>query len=275
MNFMPRSSNTSRPSTVSTTSPSLRPALSAGPPLNTSAISTPRGRSRPSALAFALSIVSPLAPIHGRTSVPPWTAASTTRRTISAGIAKPMPLEPPPLREDHRVHADQPALHVDERAARVAGVDRGVGLDEGAEVGRANIGARQRGNDAAGDRLADAERVADGEHQIADLQIARIGEVQRRQRLAARRRCGARRDRCARPSSPARPGNSRRSFSTTRNSCAALRRTWLLVTMTPSAPTITPEPSELSTFSLRVCVLRRCSRPAPRTDRWRRGSWSA
>jgi hypothetical protein len=41
-----------------------------------------------------------------------------------------------------------------------------------------------RRDDAAGDRLADAERVADSEHQIAHLQPARVGELQRRQALA-------------------------------------------------------------------------------------------
>ena len=36
-------------------------------------------------------------------------------------------------REDQRVDADQVAAGVDQRAARVAGIDRGVGLDEVAE----------------------------------------------------------------------------------------------------------------------------------------------
>ena len=38
------------------------------------------------------------------------------------------------------------------------------------------MGARQRRNDAAGRRLADAERIADGKHQIADFERIRIAD---------------------------------------------------------------------------------------------------
>ena len=36
------------------------------------------------------------------------------------GMAKPMPTEPPESREDRGVDADQPAVQVDQRAARIA-----------------------------------------------------------------------------------------------------------------------------------------------------------
>ena len=74
--------------------------------------------------------------------------------------------------------------HVDQRAAGIARIDRGVGLDEGRESACADVGAGERGDDAAGHGLADAERIADGEHEIADLRVARVGEGERRQRLA-------------------------------------------------------------------------------------------
>ena len=41
--------------------------------------------------------------------------------------------------ENRRVDADQLTGHVDQRAAGIAGIDRGVGLDEEAEVGNADM----------------------------------------------------------------------------------------------------------------------------------------
>ena len=46
--------------------------------------------------------------------------------------------------------------------------------------------ARERRDDAAGHRLADAERIADGEHEIADLETVRIAELDRGELHAAR-----------------------------------------------------------------------------------------
>ena len=46
--------------------------------------------------------------------------------------------------------------------------------------------ARERRDDAAGHRLADAERIADGEHEIADLETVRIAELDRGEFDAAR-----------------------------------------------------------------------------------------
>ena len=57
-------------------------------------------------------------------------AASMTCFAMFDGIAKPMPMLPSMLRQDLRVDADQLALRVHERAARVAVVDRRVGLQE-------------------------------------------------------------------------------------------------------------------------------------------------
>ena len=46
--------------------------------------------------------------------------------------------------------------------------------------------ARERRDDAARHRLADAERIADGEHEIADLETVRIAELDRGELHAAR-----------------------------------------------------------------------------------------
>jgi hypothetical protein len=65
------------------------------------------------------------------------------------------------------------------------GIDRRVGLHEELVVGDPDLGARQRRDDAAGHRLADAEGVAHRQHEIADLERVGIAEWQSRQRLAA------------------------------------------------------------------------------------------
>jgi len=67
------------------------------------------------------------------------------------------------------------AARVDQRAARIALVDRGVGLDEILEGVDPQPGAPQRGDDAVGHRLPDPEGIADGEHHVADMQ--RVGDV--------------------------------------------------------------------------------------------------
>ena len=46
------------------------------------------------------------------------------------GTAKPMPMLPLRRGHDGAIDADQPAFRIDQRAAGVAHVDRGVGLDE-------------------------------------------------------------------------------------------------------------------------------------------------
>ena len=81
--------------------------------------------------------------------------------------------------EDGGVDADEPAAGVDERAAGVARVDGGVGLDEilvaGDLVEDADAPAGG-GDDAHGDGLADAERVADGEDHVAHAELVAVGQ---------------------------------------------------------------------------------------------------
>ena len=76
-------------------------------------------------------------------------------------------------REDRGIDADEAARHVDERAAGIAEVDRGVGLDEERIVGNADLRARERRDDSLRHRLPDAERIADREHEVADLNLRR------------------------------------------------------------------------------------------------------
>jgi len=92
---------------------------------------------------------------------------------------------PPGTRNDRRIDADQPPVQVDQRAARIARIDRGVGLDEEAVVADADLRARQRRNDALGDGLADAERIADRDDEIADLDRIGVAKLEHRERLVA------------------------------------------------------------------------------------------
>ena len=81
--------------------------------------------------------------------------------------------------ENRGVDANELAVDVDERAAGVAGIDRGVGLDEvfiALDVGEDSDAAALGADDAARDSFADAERIADREHAVTDLYLGRVGE---------------------------------------------------------------------------------------------------
>jgi len=84
---------------------------------------------------------------------------------------------------EHRgVDADQVAVGVDQGTAGVAAVDRRVGLQEvfkGVQAQAAAGGA----DDALGHRLTETERIADGQHHIADAGLRRAADGHRRQIL--------------------------------------------------------------------------------------------
>ena len=106
------------------------------------------------------------------------------RLAVSIGTAKPMPTLPVAAAAglDLRVDADHAAGGVDQRPAGVARVDRRVGLDD--VLDREAVGRRdlplQRGDDAGRQRAVQAERVADRDRRVADLDV--LGRAQR-QRL--------------------------------------------------------------------------------------------
>ena len=70
-------------------------------------------------------------------------------------------------REDRGVDADDLALRVEGRAARIAAVDRRVDLQEVVIGTGADVAAARR-DDAGGHRAAEAEGIADRDHPIAD-----------------------------------------------------------------------------------------------------------
>ena len=92
-----------------------------------------------------------------------------------------MPRDPARLREDRAVDPDQVAGGVDQRAAGIPGVDRGVGLDEVLEAADAEVVAAKRAHDARRDRVAETEGIADREHAVADLHAVDRAEGDRRQ----------------------------------------------------------------------------------------------
>ena len=80
------------------------------------------------------------------------------------------------------------AVHRHQGAARVAGIDRGVGLDEEVEVADADRRPRQCRNDAAGHRLPDTEGIADRQHKVAHFKVVAVVERQERQLFSPWRR---------------------------------------------------------------------------------------
>ena len=123
------------PSNSTITSLRCRPALAAGEPSITLWITTPcvlEARPKPSAISGVRS--ARFTPSMARLTLPCATSCSATWLARLIGIAKPMPW---PLGVDRGVDADGLAADVAQRAARVAEVDRRVGLDEVLEVRRA------------------------------------------------------------------------------------------------------------------------------------------
>ena len=86
---------------------------------------------------------------------------------------------------DRRVDADDAARAVDERAARVAGIQRCIGLDHALdESPRARAqAAAERADDAGGHGRLVAERIADRDDELSDAQ--RGGAAESRVREAA------------------------------------------------------------------------------------------
>ncbi len=159
----------------------MSPARAAGLLATTLATNAPVGALRPSFSAISrrhrLQVwrqATAAAPRRRRS----WRDATTTR-TMFAGTAKPMPCEPPEREKIAVLMPTSRPVKIDQRTARIAGIDRGVGLDEELIVGDADLRARHRRDDAMRHGLADAERIADRKHDVADLERVGIAELER------------------------------------------------------------------------------------------------
>ena len=127
-----------------------------------------------------------------------WSAMDLASLT---GIAKPMPMLPlwlpwpPPSEAIELLMPISSPFGVDERAAGVAGVDRGRGLDGVGDdrvarclaVGASGLaslvltGRLSARHDAGGHGARQAERVADGHDRVADLEDVAVAEADRRE----------------------------------------------------------------------------------------------
>ena len=114
-------------------------------------------------------------PIQPRVTWPCSLSWATTDFAVSAGISNPMPTEPPDGEIDRGVDADHIAVDVERRAAGIAFVDRRVDLDVVVIGAGADVAAARR-DDAGRHRAAEAERIADRDHPVADPRLV-IGEL--------------------------------------------------------------------------------------------------
>ena len=107
----------------------------------------------------------------------------TTRLISSTGMAKPMPAEVPDgLKMAVFMPISRPALS-SSGPPELPGLIGGVGLDHVVDrpLRRRLDLAAQGADDAGGQRLVQAERVADGEGLLADLQVVRRADGDRHQ----------------------------------------------------------------------------------------------
>ena len=226
----------SRSPTLVITSPSAIPAAAAGPPSCTFCTCAPSVT--PSVADRALT------PIVECCTVPVRMICSATSLAMVIGIAKPRPIDPldsPPEGADRGVDPDHRAGGVDQRAAGVARVDRGVGLHgvdhrvgvrpAALQPHRAVLGR----HDAGGHRAGQAERRADRDHRVADGERRRNRRAGRPSRrltstlTTARSVSGSRPDDDARH--PALLPSLKITVSSADGSVAAVETTWLLVRM--------------------------------------------
>src|SRR5204863_6372488 len=101
---------------------------------------------------------------------------------------------------DRRVHPDHAAAAVRERAAGVAWVEGGVGLDDvvddppGAARARWQRAA-ERGHHPGRDRALEAVRIADRHHELADAQLRGVAQLRGLETFLARSQDGQIRER--------------------------------------------------------------------------------
>ena len=110
---------------------------------------------------------------------------------------------------NHRdVDADDRARRIDQRPARVAGIDRGVGLDDILDhlAAVARQGAVKRADDASGDGALQAHRAANGDDELPHLELIGVAQPRRAQMCYhSALRCARRRHRYRDPARRPRP----------------------------------------------------------------------
>ncbi len=99
-----------------------------------------------------------------------------TWRAMLMGTAKPKTLAAAGFGGDPGVDADEPAFGIHERAAGIALVDRGVGLDEILIAAHFLVVTAQAADNAHRHRLSDAEGISDGENNVAHFQLVAVAK---------------------------------------------------------------------------------------------------
>ena len=116
---------------------------------------------------------------------PRWTSPLATSCFITLamliGTAKPTPTLPPPGVKMAVLMPMSSPLQVDERAAGIARIDRGVRLNEVLVASRPRPVRPRALTIPEVTALAESEGIADGEHVVADFETIGIAERQRRQ----------------------------------------------------------------------------------------------
>ena len=174
---------TGLPSSAMTKSPVNSPACAAGPAWSTERSRAPVACWRASLSAMRRGIAmrrradpdigAPHAPVPGDL------AGDETRGVRSHGEADALRAH-----DDRGVDADHFARRGHQRAAGIARIERGVGLHHvldhpaGARLQRSS----ERRDDACGDRRVEAERIADGDRDLAALELGAVAEFGRGQR---------------------------------------------------------------------------------------------
>src|SRR5271155_2600360 len=89
-------------------------------------------------------------------------------------------------RDDSAVDPDYSAAGIEQRTARIAGIDRGIGLNDVGYLA-AGIGRQvtlEHAYHAGGQRLIQTERIANCIGELADLEIRRAADSDRRRKRA-------------------------------------------------------------------------------------------
>ena len=158
------------------------PAGLAGPLSSTPATSAPRGGSM---FRLSASVVGHLLDAHAEPAAPGFAVFlqliddrhRAVRRNRKADADRAAG-----RRNDRGIDADDFAVEVEQRAAGIAAIDGGVGLNVIVVRPRIDVAVARR-NDAGGHRAAEAERIADGDDPFAQPQLVGIAELHRLERL--------------------------------------------------------------------------------------------
>ena len=120
-------------------------------------------------------------PMPGVGTRPSRMSCGTMRLTMSTGIAKPMPAFDPDGEMMAVLTPDHPPARIEQRAAGIARIDRRIGLDDVRHLvaGTRRQAPAQRADHPEGQRLVEPERIADGECELADLEIGRTADGDR------------------------------------------------------------------------------------------------